>query len=1128
MKLTRNKIRKIHRQQNQSVRKWKNIQHRKKAKRYNTFRRSSSVSLSKSKLGFVEGARRAHNESSPAKLSHVLNKTLKNYIPSPVLMYLKQKYNDMNRAKRHAKKMKGGGFIRNIVSKGAATAAAAAAAAAEIILSKKPKEAEEPAADAAAPEEPAADSAPEEPAAAASEEADAAAAPEEADAAAAPEESDAAAAPEEAEPAAAADDAAAADADDAKPKNGPVSKAKFNLGPEITGDISIHAESFTLKSKEAYHFIDFLITSGKPYYIQIKPKVGDKTLLNISDTDIFELRRILYGNFATKQKYEVKDGADKIPDDKLALYFKSPDVIGIAGGDSISIDGNGNIMIYTGETAQVMSDSTDKIIKLEVQGNKKQVTVTDSKRLYKLGGNGQAPATIKTVEMRQTFGNNITEDEFRAQISPVTELTLKSASGAKSDDKEEVFSDESNTYIVNFSDGSEVTAIQTLRKALEVARKNIVDEENDDKSAALGIMTLLYGILSNPEFVKSGGYDDFKESVFNFSYKIPGMENKYGFAQMKTYFEENGDDMSPGLVKEFWRVMTLLGHGPGGENSACLAFEKPGLSVKVMTTLTPMVDGTTKQTSEIFNDGTVPTIATLLEKGLGAANAEEEKEDKEKKKDGEEGGEEGAGGEGEEGGEGEGEGEAAGAEGEGEAAVEAGEAAAGEGEAAAEAAGAEAEAGTAAEAAAGAEGEAAAEGAEAEGAKKEEAAATAPGATAATAAAAAAAAAAAEIILASKNVQIEKVDIKRVWGEWQKGYIVKRYKFDNLPPMLLVHYMGELLSEDEFIPASKESEKIRPRTETSIVGGVGIADQDPESLMSFYTESTMKNYDIDAKAAATTAAAATPADATPAAAAAAAGAADTSAIHITPQEVRTTPETTSEAITAMNTLYAKYDKKAEKVQKILGLKKSFNAKIKSLATQLLEMYTKSLESHATWTKNGARKSAPRNLYIDSDQFDTIKKQFEEALKSIKNSDEFKYIDGDTGDCDKIISDFKPSNWKPAFFTSKENKDLLIKICRLFSMYKRWMGQIELYNDYFKKWNDLKGGWDLKFNKQSQETVIKNFNYYSDSLTGMLKDLDKDVKDTEVLEQGVVEPQPQGGGSGNKRKNRTRRRAKPAK
>ena len=91
-----------------------------------------------------------------------------------------------------------------------------------------------------------------------------------------------------------------------------------------------------------------------------------------------------------------------------------------------------------------------------------------------------------------------------------------------------------------------------------------------------------------------------------------------------------------------------------------------------------------------------------------------------------------------------------------------------------------------------------------------------------------------------------------------------------------------------------------------------------------------------------------------------------------------------------------------------------------------------------------------------------------------------------------------------------------------------MGQIELYNDYFKKWNDLKGGWDLKFNKQSQETVIKNFNYYSDSLTGMLKDLDKDVKDTEVLEQGVVEPQPQGGGSGNKRKNRTRRRAKPAK
>ena len=344
--------------------------------------------------------------------------------------------------------------------------------------------------------------------------------------------------------------------------------------------------------------------------------------------------------------------------------------------------------------------------------------------------------------------------------------------------------------------------------------------------------------------------------------------------------------------------------------------------------------------------------------------------------------------------------------------------------------------------------------------------------------------------------------------------------------MILVHYMGELLYEDEFIPASKESEKIRPRTATTIVGGVGISDQTPELLKSLYSESMMRTFDIEAKAAATKAA-------------------DTSAPpanHIAPQEIPSKPIRPEEEVKAINTLYEKYDKKSEKVQKIIGLKKSFNAKIKSLATQLLEMYTKSLESHATWTKNGARKSAPRNLYIDSDQFDTIKKQFEEALKSIKNSDEFKYIDGDTGDCDKIISDFKPSNWKPAFFTSKENKDLLIKICRLFSMYKRWMGQIDLYNNYFKKWNDMKGGWDMKFNQQTQENVLNNFNSNSRYLTKILQDVDNDVKDTEFLEQNLTNNPPvngtglnteqekamRRGGGGNKRKNRTRHRSKPAK
>lgn len=197
--------------------------------------------------------------------------------------------------------------------------------------------------------------------------------------------------------------AADADAETAAETAATEAKPKFNLGPSINGDISLHTESRTLKSKETVHFIEFLIQSGKPYYIQIKPKVGDKTLLNISNTDVFELRRILYGKFTTTKDY---DAPGKIPDEQRQLYFKPPDVVGIAGGDSISLDTNGNIMIYTGETAMVARDSTDKAIKLTIQGSDKSVTVTDTKRLYILSSTKPpVPATIQTVSTLRSYGN---------------------------------------------------------------------------------------------------------------------------------------------------------------------------------------------------------------------------------------------------------------------------------------------------------------------------------------------------------------------------------------------------------------------------------------------------------------------------------------------------------------------------------------------------------------------------------------------------------------------------------------------------------------------------------------------------------------------------------------------------
>ena len=1153
MKLTRNRIRKIHRQKNQSVRKWKKIQHRKKSRRYNTFRRSSSLSSPSSKQ--TNGFQRKrlltpYNDDvlpGPAKLNHVLNKTLKNYIPSTVLKYLNQKYKDMRRAKRRKSKVMTGGGKDDAAAMAAAMAAATAATMAvakgsSVDNNKKPSEPNKVDAPPKTEEGTAAEQAPATTEGAAGEDA-----------------GDAAGDTKSGDP----KDGEVSKEVDTKNKKGKKSKAKFNLGPEITGDISIHVESYTLKSSEAYHFIDFLITSGKPYYIQIKSKPGDEKQLNISDTDIFELRRILYGNYATAKRFEIQDDKDKdkIPDNKLSMYFKTPDVIGIAGGDSISIDGNGDIMIYTGETAQVMETSTDKIINLKIQGNDKEVSVTDAKRLYKLGGNGQAPASIKTVEMRKDFGINISETEFRAQISPVTQITLKNASGApgsKPDDKEEVFSDESNTYIANFSEGSEVTSIQTLRKSLEVARKNILDEEEDGKFAALGIFKLLNELLNNPEFSKSEGYDDFKESVFNFSYKIPGMENKYGFIQMKTFFEENGDNLPVGMVSEFWKLLSFLGHGPGGENSACLAFDKPGLSAKVLTTLTPLADGTTKQTSQIFNEGNIPTIATLLEKGLGGTTEGDGDDDGDDEAGGDDGEEDGdKTGAGASGGENDGGGDDAKKKKEEDATAASTEATAATETAAADVKKKEKEDAAAATKKKEEEDAAAAA---AETKKKEEEDAAAAAATSAStdnnkntdnnnnaAATAAALAASTAVAMAVANIgadttglKIEEVDAKDSNGLWYKGYIVKRYNFDDLeppdnelPPITLLHFMGWGIDTDEFILTSEESEKIRPRQNTTSVGQLKQGDVTIDGLRKMYTDIKITRNNEKAIEVAKERKAnreywskQKTIDKMNTAAIAAAVAAKAEAI-------------VTAAVTDINKLYEGSDKKSEKVKKIIDLKMKFNTDLKEIVTLLLEMYTKSLESQQTWKNNGSKFMESRNSYIDSGEGKAKRDKLEQRLKSFKKSDDFKFIEYTNNYCDNIVKEFNPSG---NFFSrpSVETKDLLNKLCRLFEQYRQEMHYFEMDYEYFNDNKKMNGGITIGFNLdgyQTPEFVVTRFNQNSESLKRILKFLEMDANETEILKKqlGVQSSVYRGiesihqGGAGNKRKNvKTRRRNKPGK
>jgi hypothetical protein len=97
--------------------------------------------------------------------------------------------------------------------------------------------------------------------------------------------------------------------------------------------------------------------------------------------------------------------------------------------------------------------------------------------------------------------------------------------------------------------------------------------------SALDVFKMLNALLQNPEFAKNAGYSDFKESLYNYSYKIRGSERKYGMAQLQTFFDDKKDTLPLTLNKEFLKLMNLLGHGPAGANGDCLRFDGTSQSV---------------------------------------------------------------------------------------------------------------------------------------------------------------------------------------------------------------------------------------------------------------------------------------------------------------------------------------------------------------------------------------------------------------------------------------------------------------------------------------------------------------------------------------------------------------------
>jgi len=515
MKLSRNKIRKIRKQQHQSVRKWKK-QHKSSGRR-TTFRQSNSR---RRNLGTIIGT------YPSSKLNSVINRTLKNYIPRSVMAQIKENYRKMRRKHRKQKhyKMTGGGdenadpTFPPLGATGAPDESKTTAAAAVAV-------------------------------AAAAAAAAAATAPAPAPA-----------------PATTTQSSVAASA--AKNANKPLV-----IGPSIKGDITIRTESHECKNaNEVWKLVEFLIQKGLPYYIKIEPKTGDKPL-NKNDTNIFDLRRILYGKFA--------NNTELLGGNKQGLYLKENEVVGIANGDTFGVEQAGEF-IYTGERCQILPASTDGAIQVKLlQEDAPISTLTDSTRLYKITGKDAnvKPASIDTMATLQKLDstNAIDTTEFRLQIAAMSaeELNKDAENIAAGNDNPDVKTvvDESNTYVVNLDVGCKITSIQTLKKSLERARKSLENKNDTSKTAAMGIFKTLTDLLQNPEFMKTAGFADFKESVYDFSYKIRGSERRYGMAQLQTFFADKGDSLSSKLNKEFVKLMKLLGHGPNGANGECERFD---------------------------------------------------------------------------------------------------------------------------------------------------------------------------------------------------------------------------------------------------------------------------------------------------------------------------------------------------------------------------------------------------------------------------------------------------------------------------------------------------------------------------------------------------------------------------
>jgi hypothetical protein len=133
--------------------------------------------------------------------------------------------------------------------------------------------------------------------------------------------------------------------------------------------------------------------------------------------------------------------------------------------------------------------------------------------------------------------------------------------------------------------------------------------------------------------MKNDGYSDFKEKVFEYSYKIQGSERKYGFSQLVTFFDQKKDELPKDLGDKYFELITLLDHGPAGADGACVAFNN-NHAIKVEKYVTTLANGDIVTTEKMGSTTNIDGFGKTIDK-LNDSNKEEEEEEEKNAEEGE-------------------------------------------------------------------------------------------------------------------------------------------------------------------------------------------------------------------------------------------------------------------------------------------------------------------------------------------------------------------------------------------------------------------------------------------------------------------------------------------------------------